>query len=76
MIQLNITVLTQLTSLYVKNFVKKDSGKILNISSTAALIPGPGHAVYFATKAYVSSFSEALTMELSNTNVSVTSLLP
>lgn len=76
MIQLNITALTELTSFYLKDFVQKDSGKILNISSTAALVPGPGHAVYFATKAYVSSFSEALTAELADTNVSVTSLLP
>lgn len=76
MIQLNITVLTQLTGLFIKDFVKKDSGKILNVSSTASLIPGPLQAVYYATKAFVTSFSNALHQELKGTQVTVTALLP
>lgn len=76
MIQLNITALTQLTGLFIKDFVKRDSGKILNVSSTASLIPWPLQAVYYATKAFVTSFSNALYQELKNTWVTVTALLP
>ena len=76
MIQLNITALTELCRLYLPEFVKRNSGKILNVSSTASLMPGPLQAVYFATKAYVSSLSNALTEELRGTNVTVTALLP
>lgn len=76
MIQVNVLALTTLTRLFLPDFVKKKSGKILNISSTASLIPGPMQAVYYATKAYVTSFSNALSQELSNTEVTVTSLLP
>lgn len=76
MIQLNITVLTQLTGLFVKDFVKRDSGKILNVSSVASLITWPNQAVYCATKAYVTSFTNALYYELKDTNVWVTALLP
>ncbi len=76
MIQVNIIALTKLTHLFLPDFVKMNSGKILNVSSTAALMPGPLQAVYYATKAYVSSLSNALTEELRNTNVTVTALLP
>lgn len=76
MIQLNITVLTQLTGLFIKDFIKKDSWKILNVSSTASLIPGPLQAVYYASKAFVTSFSNALHQELKDTQVTVTALLP
>jgi short-subunit dehydrogenase len=76
MINLNIIALTELTRLFLPDFVKRNSGKILNVSSTASLIPGPLQAVYFATKAYVTSFSNAIAEELHNTNVSVTALLP
>ncbi|WKN42668.1 SDR family NAD(P)-dependent oxidoreductase [Tunicatimonas pelagia] len=76
MIQLNIVALTQLTHLFLPNFTQRNSGKILNVSSTASLLPGPLQAVYFATKAYVTSLSNALAEELSNTNVTVTNLMP
>ena len=57
MIQVNIVTLITLTRLFLPDFVKRNSGKILNVSSTAALMPGPLQAVYYATKAYVLSFS-------------------
>ena len=76
MIQVNVIALTQLTSLFLKDFIKKDSWKILNVSSTASLIPGPLQSVYYATKAYVTSFSNSLYQEVLETNVSVTTLLP
>jgi short-subunit dehydrogenase len=76
MIQLNIVALTALTRYFLPDFVKRNSGKILNVSSTASLMPGPLQAVYFASKAYVTSFSNAIAEELYNTNVTVTALLP
>jgi uncharacterized protein len=76
MIQLNIISLSALTRLFLPDFVERNSGKILNISSTASLMPGPLQAVYFATKAYVTSFSNALAGELHESNVTVTALLP
>ncbi|MCT4616758.1 MAG: SDR family oxidoreductase [Candidatus Gracilibacteria bacterium] len=76
MIQLNVMALTELTRLFLPDFVKRNSGKILNVSSTASFMPGPLQAVYFATKSYVQFFSNALSEELSNTNVSVTNLMP
>ena len=76
MINLNIIALTELTRMYLPDFVNKNSGRILNVSSTASLMPGPMQAVYFATKAYVTSFSNAIAEELYNTNVTVTALLP
>ena len=76
MINLNITALTALTHLFLPEFVKRNSGKILNTSSTASLMPGPLQAVYFATKAYVTFFSNALSEELHDTNITVTNLMP
>lgn len=76
MIQVNIVALTTLTRLFLPDFVKRNHGKILNVSSTAALMPGPLQAVYYASKAYVSSFSNAIAEELHATNVTVTALLP
>lgn len=76
MIQVNVIALTHLTHLFLKDFVKRDSGKVLNVSSTAGKVPGPLQAVYFATKAYVTSFTNALYEETRKTNVSVTALLP
>jgi len=76
MINLNIVVLTALTRFFLPDFVKQNSGKILNVSSTASLMPGPLQAVYFATKAYVTFFSNAIAEELNETNVTVTALLP
>tara|TARA_R110002096_G_scaffold236841_1_gene427650 strand:+ start:425 stop:1210 length:786 start_codon:yes stop_codon:yes gene_type:complete len=76
MIQLNIIALTDLTRKFLPDFVEKNSGKVLNISSTASLMAGPMQAVYFATKAYVTSFSNAIAEELHDTNVTVTALMP
>ncbi len=76
MIHLNISALTSLTHLFLSDFVQRNEGKILNVSSTASLMPGPMQAVYFATKAYVTSFSNAIAEELRKTNVTVTNLMP
>ena len=76
MIQVNIAALTHLTKLFLPAMIKAKSGRILNLASTAAFQPGPLMAVYYATKAYVLSFSEALAEELRNSGVSVTALCP
>jgi short-subunit dehydrogenase len=76
MIQVNITALTQLTKLFLPAMIKRKSGRILNVASTAAFQPGPLMAVYYATKAYVLSFSEALAEELRHSGVTVTALCP
>lgn len=76
MINLNVTALTALTHLFLPDFVKRNSGKILNTSSTASFMPGPLQAVYFATKAYVTFFSNALSEELHDTKITVTNLMP
>jgi short-subunit dehydrogenase len=76
MIQVNISALTHLTKLFVPAMVKRQAGRVLNVASTAAFQPGPLMAVYYATKAYVLSFSEALAEELRNTGVTVTALCP
>ena len=76
MINLNITTLTQFTKLYLKDMVKRKSGKIMNVASTAAFQSGPTMAVYYATKAYVLSFSEAIDNEVSDKGITVTTLCP
>jgi short-subunit dehydrogenase len=76
MIQVNIVALTHLTKLVVRKMVTRRSGYILNLASTAAFQPGPLMSVYYATKAYVLSFSEALANELDGTGVTVTALCP
>ena len=75
-IQLNITALTHLTKLFLGPLLERRSGKIMNVASTAGFQPGPLMAVYYATKAYVISFSEALANELAGTGVTVTCLCP
>jgi uncharacterized protein len=75
-IQLNVTTLTHLTRLYLPGMLEGKSGEILNVASTAAFQPGPLMAVYFATKAYVLHFSEALANELEGTGITVTCLCP
>ena len=75
-IQLNITALTALTRLILPSMVERRSGKVLNVASTAGFQPGPLMAVYYATKAYVISFSEATANELKDTGVTVTCLCP
>ena len=77
MMQLNMVTLTHLCKLFLEQLPREQQGKILNVSSTAAFTPaGPFMAVYFASKAYVQSFSEALAAELYGTNVTVTTLCP
>jgi uncharacterized protein len=76
MINLNITALTQLTKLYLKDMVKRGNGKIMNVASTAAFQSGPTMAVYYATKAYVLSFSEAIDNEVRDKGITVTALCP
>ncbi|MFY7732441.1 MAG: SDR family NAD(P)-dependent oxidoreductase [Bacteroidia bacterium] len=76
MINLNITTLTQFTKLYLQDMVKRRSGKIMNVASTAAFQSGPTMAVYFATKAYVLSFSEAVNNEVNDKGVTITTLCP
>ncbi len=76
MMQLNMIALTQLTHLFLPELLKRPSAKILNTSSTASFMPGPLQAVYFATKAFVTFFSNALSEELRGTSVTVTNLMP
>ena len=76
MIQVNVVALTQLTKLLLPGMVARKRGRILNVASTASFQPGPLMAVYYATKAYVLSFSEALSEELRHTGVTVTALCP
>jgi short-subunit dehydrogenase len=75
-IQLNVTTLTHLTRLYLPAMIKRGSGHILNVASTAAFQPGPLMAVYYATKAYVLHLSEAIANELEGTGVTLTCLCP
>jgi short-subunit dehydrogenase len=76
MIDLNIMALTHLTWLFAPKMRERGRGRILNVASTAAFQPGPMMAVYFATKAFVLSFSEALGAELTGSGVTVTALCP
>src|SRR5450432_1010475 len=75
-IDLNITALTQLTRLFLPAMIARHSGRIMNVASTAGFQPGPLMAVYYATKAYVISFSEALANELADKGITVTCLCP
>jgi short-subunit dehydrogenase len=76
MIQLNVTALTELTALLLPSMLERGRGGILNVGSTAGFQPGPFMAVYYATKAYVDSFTEALAEELSGSGLRVTCLAP
>ncbi|MEM9059578.1 MAG: SDR family oxidoreductase [Pseudomonadota bacterium] len=76
MINLNVVALTELTRRFLPDLVARGSGRILNVSSTASLVPGPLQAVYYATKAFVTSFSNAISSELQGTDVTVTNLMP
>lgn len=76
MIDLNMLALTELTHALLPGMVKRGQGRVLNVASTAAFQPGPGMAVYFASKAYVLSYSEALHHELRHKGVTVTALCP
>jgi short-subunit dehydrogenase len=75
-LDLNIRALTELTRLFLPAMVARRSGRIMNVASTAGFQPGPLMAVYYATKAYVISFSEAIANELRNSGVTVTCFCP
>ena len=74
-LQVNIVALTHLTRLFLPGMVQRNDGRIMNVASVAAFQPGPLMAVYYASKAYVLSLSEALDEELRKSKVRVTRLL-
>lgn len=76
MIDLNVRALTELTRAYLPGMVQRRFGRVMNVASTAAFQPGPFMATYFASKAYVLSFSEALAEEVRGTGVTITALCP
>ncbi len=76
LLQINIVALTHLTKLFLPEMLSRRAGKILNVASTAAFQPGPFMAVYYASKAYVLSFSQALSNECAGSGVTVTALCP
>ncbi|WP_283653244.1 SDR family NAD(P)-dependent oxidoreductase [Paenibacillus sp. RC334] len=76
MIDVNIKALTIMTKLFVPDMVKRGEGGVMNVASLVAFFPGPMMSVYYATKAYVLSFTEALENELNGTGVTVTALCP
>lgn len=76
MIAVNIEAPTRILKLFLPDMIARGSGKVLNVSSTASVMPGPLQAVYYATKAYVTSWSNALWRELKGTGVTVTALMP
>lgn len=76
MLYLHVLTLTHLTKLVLAQMVNEGSGKILNVASLAAFQPGPLMSIYYASKAYILSFTEALANELKGTGISVTVLLP
>ncbi len=76
MIQVNVAALTHLTRLFLPGMIQRRSGGIFNVGSTAGFQPGPYMAVYYATKAYVLSFTEALAEELTGSGVRATCLAP
>jgi len=76
MIQVNITALAHLTKLYLPGMIAQRRGRILNVASTAAFVPGPFMAIYYASKAMVFSFTLAIAAELEGTGVTATALCP
>ena len=76
MLQVNVMALTSLTRLFLPGMIQRGRGGLLNVASTAAFQPGPGMAVYYASKACVLSLTEAIAEELANTGVTVTALCP
>ncbi|WP_276495898.1 SDR family NAD(P)-dependent oxidoreductase [Pontibacter litorisediminis] len=75
-IQLNITTPVELTKLFLQDMKRRNEGKILNLASIVSFMPSPLMAIYGASKAFMLSFSEALTNELKDTNITVTALCP
>ncbi len=76
LIDVNVRALTELTKLFLPQLLENKKGRILNVASTAGFMPGPYMAVYYASKSYVISFSEALSSELKDTGVTVSVLCP
>jgi short-subunit dehydrogenase len=76
MVQVNVIVLMTLTRLLLPKMIARQSGRILNIGSTAGFVPGPFMSVYYASKAFVNSFTEALSVELAGTGVTITVSCP
>lgn len=76
LLQLNIMALTHLTHLFARDMVEQNRGRILNVASTGAFVPGPYMSTYYASKAYVLSFSEGLAGELGEHDINVTCLCP
>lgn len=76
MMQVNMVTLVNLTHLYLQGMVQRNFGRILHVASTAAFMPGPLQAVYYATKSFVVSFSQAISQELKGTNITSTALCP
>jgi uncharacterized protein len=76
MIEVNVTALAHLTKLFLPAMLARRSGRILNVASTAAFVPGPFMSVYYATKAFVVSFSHAIAAETKGAGVTVTVLCP
>jgi hypothetical protein len=76
MVQVNVAALTHLTRLFLPGIIERGRGGILNVGSTAGFQPGPNMAVYYATKAFVLSFTEALAEELVGSGVKATCLAP
>jgi short-subunit dehydrogenase len=75
-IQVNVTALTELTGLFLPGMIERKHGGILNVASVAGFLPGPNMAVYYASKAFVLSFTEALAEELDETDVTVSAFCP
>ena len=76
MINLHVVNTTHLTKLFLKDMVKKNDGKIMNISSVAAFQPGPLMSLYYATKAYILHFTEAIANEVKDKNICISVLCP
>jgi short-subunit dehydrogenase len=76
LLQVNITALAQMTQLFLKPMLARRSGRIMNVASTAAFVPGPFMALYYASKAHVHSFSQALAEEVAGSGVTVTAVCP
>jgi uncharacterized protein len=75
-VRVNVNALTELTGLFLPEMLRRRAGGILNVSSVAGFVPGPNMAIYYATKAFVQSLSEALAEELDGSGVSLTVLCP
>ncbi len=76
LIQVNVSSVVHLTKLYLRDMLRRGAGGILNVASTAAFQPGPLMSTYYASKAFVLSFTEAIATEMRNTKVTVTALCP